>query len=879
MQFLEDNLEPIHGLESNAPFPWHTSLYYMVVTLTTVGYGDISPKTEAGRAVILIFLIWSVSLVPYVVSSLITILQSINKYEYTSYHPNYRYEHIVIIGQMSGEEFKLFFAEWFHKDNNNLNTKIVLVSSQDPDSSLQTFLTTSAVRDSVVYIKGSPLDDKTLKTRAKLHKAKVCFLILTDSSASILTYVAIKHVKRNLKVIVRILGAVSQSHFPLRPGDSTFRPSELRGSLAASCVDLPGISSFIPALLTALADSDMPPSPEGSWRRAYYESIGNELYMLPTPPNLGGSTFGAAAAAIYLKHNAILVGATVPLKGHDGNQQKKILLNPLPSFRLREGGILYAIAPDRSFIQALRDEEWFVKDVLNEMGEIGKKLPKVNIQNLLPSHLNNKKTGDVEMVEIIKEEDPPMGGEQGGVEVEPLHQAMVTPFDDEEDLSQLASIRIENWKSTNVSLYEHVVLGTKSDRWRKVYALRSTRPPEAVAFTPESFAREPISNHVIYIGPSDCLLDLIAPLRFRSAPAHPPVVVVLDVEEISEEDIKIAGSFDGVYLIKGCGHKVHVLLQIGVDRCRHIAIIPESSAQYGVSDEDPYLADADTIFTMRSIQKLYKTLHKPLPTFQVELAFQSNLKFLQDDEDTPAPQLNYAEEDNSNHSNSDDSSEDEDYDEYNPIHTPRTPLERFLSGFFWFITCAYCRKGLKKFLNTATATQIPPDHPLATRGSVFFSDSLMKMLANSFKSNGRINDIVLLLLRQSRSAQSLDCSATLRCTPISVFEDFVGKKFCDVFAALCHATPPTILVGLYRKTRVKKDKKSVYYVAINPEPDTILNSDDWLYLLVNHSNEERFVDNMFETPVGVTPSNPRDTDKDEISDDEANAMNEPRINL
>ena len=135
--------------------------------------------------------------------------------------------------------------------------------------------------------------------------------------------------KKDLKVIVRVLDTVSQSHFPIRLGDSTFRPSELRGfsfflsfpssffpfdlllisflfsiigSLAASCVDLPGISSLIPALLSALAESDFPRCREGSWRRAYYESIGNELYMLPTPKNLADQTFASAATAIYLKH-------------------------------------------------------------------------------------------------------------------------------------------------------------------------------------------------------------------------------------------------------------------------------------------------------------------------------------------------------------------------------------------------------------------------------------------------------------------------------------------------------------------------------------------------------------------------------------------------
>ena len=335
-------------------------------------------------------------------------------------------------------------------------------------------------------------------------------------------------------------------------------------------------------------------------------------------------------------------------------------------------------------------------------------------------------------------------------------------------------------------------------------------------------------------------------------------------------------------------------------RCRHVAIIPKAATQYGISEEDPYLADADTIFTMRSIQKLYKTLQKPLPTFQVyyyfyhaffidrfplfssnslsqvELVFQSNLKFLQDEEHDPAPALHFAEEDErSSSSNSTDyGSEEDDFDEYNPIHRPRTPFQRFLSCFFRWGTFAPCRKSLRRFLNTATAIQPPPSHPLATRGSVFFSDSLMKMLANSFKSNGRINDIVLLLLRQSRSAQALECSATLRCTPLSqpVFEEFIGKRFSAVFAALCNASPPAILMGLYRRKKASgEDGGSTFFVVINPRGDTILNADDRMYLLVNHANEDVFHENLFDTPVrdGASPFNfsSRDT-FGELSDGE-----------
>ena len=144
----------------------------------------------------------------------------------------------------------------------------------------------------------------------------------------------------------------------------------------------------------------------------------------------------------------------------------------------------------------------------------------------------------------------------------------------------------------------------------------------------------------------------------------------------------------------------------------------------------------------------------------------------------------------------------------------------------------------------------------------------MKMLANSFKSNGRINDIVLLLLRQSRSAQALECSAMLRCPALSqpVFEDFVGKKFSSVFASLCHASPPAILIGLYRKKKGGDGGKSAYFVVINPRGETILNADDRLYLLVNHVNEEFFNDNLFDTPMRGGFSSPRDTYEESMGD-------------
>jgi hypothetical protein len=142
MQFIEDNLSPIAGLPSNAPFPWHTSLYFMVVTLTTTGYGDIVPRTEAGRAIIMIIVVLAISLVPYFVSAVNEVIRHRNIFDTTRItNIGRQYDHVLIIGVVNYEEMELFLSEWLHKDNANANTKIGIVSAHDADVPLRKLIT------------------------------------------------------------------------------------------------------------------------------------------------------------------------------------------------------------------------------------------------------------------------------------------------------------------------------------------------------------------------------------------------------------------------------------------------------------------------------------------------------------------------------------------------------------------------------------------------------------------------------------------------------------------------------------------------------------------------------------------------------------------
>ena len=64
---------------------YHDSVYFIIVTLSTVGYGDISPQSTPGKIFVLGIVIITIVIIPRQTSQLLNLMNMQSKYRRTTY--------------------------------------------------------------------------------------------------------------------------------------------------------------------------------------------------------------------------------------------------------------------------------------------------------------------------------------------------------------------------------------------------------------------------------------------------------------------------------------------------------------------------------------------------------------------------------------------------------------------------------------------------------------------------------------------------------------------------------------------------------------------------------------------------------------------------
>ena len=272
----------------------HEMIYFVVVTLATVGYGDVVPESEAGRICVMLLILFTIVLIPMQTNRLIRLMSQQTYYARRVYKANSEVPHLLVTGYVTMSALRDFSMELFHPDHGNQDKNAVVLQPKDPSTEMISFLHHPHYELFLFFLRGNQMSEKDLK-RAVAVKAKAC-VILTKKYANdshitdhknILTGLAIKKYVQhytngaNIRLIMQLIKPESKTHFysslNRKSNDQLIIIEEIKMNLLAKSCFSPGIISMLSNLITSAGDIDVNDE-DKEWIKEYTAGMGYEIY-------------------------------------------------------------------------------------------------------------------------------------------------------------------------------------------------------------------------------------------------------------------------------------------------------------------------------------------------------------------------------------------------------------------------------------------------------------------------------------------------------------------------------------------------------------------------------------------------------------------------
>ncbi|KAF0697691.1 Aste57867_11662 [Aphanomyces stellatus] len=377
------------------------AIYFTVVTLATVGYGDNAPHTLESRLLVMTFILAGIVLFSMEIQNIVN-LYHLRQIGNPPYRPKNRMtQHIVLMGNPTFPQLSATLRELFHPDHfqGDERKSLHVVVLGDPSSQFAKGLihrieSEPKFASMVTYVAGDPTNDDDLE-RAKVKHA-IGVMFLPDKLAPD----AVKEDARNIMHILSVKQFAGQD-FPcwaialrndnvrhmLAAGverDSIVCEETMKlGVMARSCT-CPGYSTLLSNLSSCLSlDKQSTTNAalgflkanahlgdvhvsggtgDHEWMDHYYEGASREFYVVSLNKDFANLTFSEAAQKIFELSNGAAVLIAVEVVVDDAAEYDntsdvrvhgvRVVLNPGHAMRLKEGTSVYVIAEDLASVEA-----------------------------------------------------------------------------------------------------------------------------------------------------------------------------------------------------------------------------------------------------------------------------------------------------------------------------------------------------------------------------------------------------------------------------------------------------------------------------------------------------------------------------------------------
>ncbi|CAJ0582552.1 unnamed protein product, partial [Mesorhabditis spiculigera] len=278
-------------------------VYFLLVTMSTVGYGDIYCTTLCGRIFMVFFILGGLAMFASYVPEIADLIGNRQKYggEYKGEHGK---KHIVVCGHITYDSVSHFLQDFLHEDRDDVDVEVVFLHRVVPDLELEGLFKRHFTK--VEFFTGTVMDSLDL-SRVKVGDADACLVLANkystnpdaEDAANIMRVISIKNYSSDIRVIVQLMQYHNKAYllnipsWDWRRGDDVICLAELKlGFIAQSCL-APGFSTMMANLFAMRSFKTSPHTP--SWLNDYLRGAGMEMYTESLSPAFNGMSFPQAA--------------------------------------------------------------------------------------------------------------------------------------------------------------------------------------------------------------------------------------------------------------------------------------------------------------------------------------------------------------------------------------------------------------------------------------------------------------------------------------------------------------------------------------------------------------------------------------------------------
>uniref|UniRef100_A0A8D0H535 RCK N-terminal domain-containing protein n=1 Tax=Sphenodon punctatus TaxID=8508 RepID=A0A8D0H535_SPHPU len=319
IHLVENSGDPWENFKNNQPLTYWECVYLLMVTMSTVGYGDVYAKTTLGRLFMVFFILGGLAM-------------------FASYVPEI-IEHIVVCGHITLESVSNFLKDFLHKDRDDVNVEIVFLHNISPNLELEALFKRHFTQ--VEFYQGSVLNPHDL-ARVKVMNLLFSETLILSKNFSI---ISIKNYHPKIRIITQMLQYHNKAHLLNIPswnwkeGDDAICLAELKlGFIAQSCL-APGLSTMLANLFSMRSFIKIE---EDTWQKYYLEGVSNEMYTEYLSSAFVGLSFPAVCELVFAKLKLLMIA----IEYKSEKRESSILINPGNNVKIQEGTLGFFIASD-----------------------------------------------------------------------------------------------------------------------------------------------------------------------------------------------------------------------------------------------------------------------------------------------------------------------------------------------------------------------------------------------------------------------------------------------------------------------------------------------------------------------------------------------------